>query len=112
MNAAARLVHQGVLSRHLVLSYLLTRTQLITLLLGILVLFSSLSIVYVTHASRILYASYQQNLAEKDRLHIVRSQLLLEHSTLMMQDRIQKIAEHNLGMIVPKQKSVVIIREE
>lgn len=111
MNAAARLVHQNVLSRHVVLTYLLTRSQLATLLAALLILFSALSIVYVTHTSRILYATYQQNLAEKDRLYVERSQLLLEHSTLMMQARIQKIAENKLGMVVPNQKSVVVVRE-
>lgn len=112
MNAAARLVHQGILSRRLVLTYLLTRSQLIALMLSVFVLFSSLSIVYVTHAYRVTYATYQQSLLEKDRLHVERTQLLLERSTLMMQHRIQQIAENKLDMVVPKQISVVIVHEK
>ncbi len=111
MNAAARLVHQGVLSRHLVLAHLLTRRQISVLLLMLGILLSALSIIYVTHTTRILHASYQRNLLEQDQLHIQHSQLLLERSTWMMQSRIQQIAESKLAMIVPDNKSIVIIRE-
>lgn len=109
MNAAARLVHQGVLTRHVITASLLTKRQLAVMALGFAVLLSALSVIYVTHASRELYASYQHNLAEQDRLHVQRGQLLLERSTWMMQARIQQIAENKLGMEIPQ--SVVIIRE-
>lgn len=111
MNAAARLVHQGVISRRLALTFLLTRRQVTNLLLALLVLCSALSIVYITHTSRILHATYQQNVAQQNRLHVERSQLLLERSTLMMQSRIQHAAETKLGMVIPDHKSVVVIRE-
>lgn len=111
MNAAARLVHQGVIARHLVLAHLLTRRQITVMLLALCVLLSALSIVYVTHVTRILHAAYQRNLTEQEHLHVQRGQLLLERSTWMMQSRIQGVAEQKLGMILPDQKSVVIIRE-
>jgi cell division protein FtsL len=111
MNAAARLVHQGVLARHLVLAHLLTRRQITVMLLALCVLFSALSIIYVTHVTRILHASYQHNLTEQDRLHVQRGQLLLERSIWMMQSRIEQVAENKLEMRVPDHKSVVIIRE-
>lgn len=111
MNAAARFVHQGALTRHLVMTHLLTRKQIAVLVLALAVLVSALSIIYVTHVNRILYASYQHNLAEQNRLHIERGQLLLERGTWMMQARIQQIAEKNLGMVVPSHRSVVIIHE-
>lgn len=111
MNAAARLVHQGVISRRFVLTFLLTRRQIANFLLALLVLCTALSVVYITHTSRILHATYQQNLAEQNRLHVERSQLLLERSTLMMQARIQQAAENKLGMVIPNHKSVVVIHE-
>lgn len=111
MNAAARLVHQHVLSRHLVLAYLLTRRQMAVLLLSLSVLLSALGVVYVIHVNRVLHANYQHNLAEQDRLHVERGQLLLERSTWMMQARTQQIAEKKLGMMIPDHKSVVIIHE-
>ena len=111
MNAAARLVHQNALARHLVLVHLLTRRQLAMLLLAAAVVFSALAVIYVTHSSRVLYAAYQHNLAEKNHLFVERGQLLLERGTWMMQARIQKYAESRLGMVMPDHKSVVIVRE-
>ena len=111
MNAAARLVHQSVLTRHLVLTHLLTWRQIAVLILSLTVLFSALNIIYVTHLTRVLHANYQHNLLEQDRLQVERGQLLLERGTWMMQARIQQIAENKLGMFLPDHKSVVIIRE-
>jgi cell division protein FtsL len=111
MNAAARLVHQRVLSRHLVMTHLLTRRQIAVLVLAIAVLLSALGIIYVTHTTRVLHATYQHNLVEQNQLQVQRGQLLLERSTWMMQSRIQQLAESKLGMVVPNSKAVVIIRE-
>jgi cell division protein FtsL len=111
MNAAARLVHQNILSRHLLWTRFLSRRNVIVAALALMVLLSALSIIYVTHLSRILHATYQHNLSEQDRLHVERGQLLLERSTWMIQSRVQQIAEEKLGMIIPDSKSVVIIRE-
>lgn len=111
MNAAARLVHQNGLARHLVLVHLMTRKQLAMLLLATSVVFSALAVIYVTHSSRVLYATYQHNLAEKNHMIVERGQLLLERGTWMMQARIQKYAETKLGMVLPDHKSVVIVHE-
>jgi cell division protein FtsL len=111
MNAAGRLVHQNVLSRQLAIVYFLTRRQMLVMGLIAAVLLSALSIIYVTHLTRILHANYQHNLVERTHLHVERGQLLLERSTWMIQARIQQIAESKLGMIVPDNKSVVIIHE-
>lgn len=111
MNAAARLVHQSTVAKHLVLVHLLTRKQIAILMLAIAVAFSALAVIYVSHSSRELYAAYQHNLAEKNHLFVERGQLLLERGTWMMQARIQNVAEAKLGMVVPDHKSVVIVRE-
>lgn len=111
MNAAARLVHQNALARHVVLVHLLTRKQLAVVLLTAAVIFSALSVIYVTHTNRVLHAEYQHNIAEKNTMYVERGQLLLERGTWMMQARIQKFAENKLGMVMPAHKSVVIVRE-
>ncbi len=110
MNAAARLVHQGIITRHLVVAHLSFR-QVGALMLSVAVLMSAVSIIYVTHVTRLLHATYQHNIVEQDMLHVQRGQLLLERSTMMMQARIQSIAENKLGMIIPDQNSVVIVHE-
>lgn len=111
MNAAARLAHQGALSRHLVLVHLLTRQQFALMSMVMAILLSAISIIYVTHVSRVLYAGYQHELSERNHMHIERGQLLLERGAWMMQARIQQIAENKLGMTIPDHKSVVIVHE-
>jgi cell division protein FtsL len=109
MNAAARLVHQNILTRHIALTHLLSRRQMLIFLLTLAVVFSGLSTIYVTHVTRILHAVYQHNLLEQSRLSIQRGQLLLERSTWMLQARTQQIAEDKLDMVMPDHKSVIII---
>lgn len=111
MNAAARLVHQGVFTRQLVFVSIWTRQQIAVLVLASAVLLSALGTIYVAHITRILHASYQHNLLEQDRLHVVTGQLLLERSTWMMQGRIQQLAENQLNMVVPDHNTTVIVRE-
>lgn len=111
MNAAGRLVHQGTLSRHLVFVQLLSRQQLFMLTLALVVFLSAFSVIYVTHLTREMHATYAQNMTEQDRMHVQRGQLLLERSTWMMQARVQKMAETQLDMIIPNHKSVVIVHE-
>lgn len=111
MNAAGRLVHQGVLSRHLVLTHLLSKKQIAMMVVALSVLLSALSVIYVTHLTREMHAAYQHSLVEQDRLHVQHGQLLLERSTWMMQAHIQQVAESKLDMMVPDHKSVVIIHE-
>lgn len=111
MNAAARLVHQNVLSRHLILTHLLTRKQMVVLLLALGIVLSALSIIYVTHTTRVLYANYQHNLNEQNRYQIQHRQLLLERSAWMMPAEIQQVAEKKLGMVIPDYQSVVVVHE-
>lgn len=111
MNAAARLVHQSVLSRHLIRAQFLSKETVGVAILALAVLLSALGIIYVTHVTRILHATYQRNLTEQERLQVERGQLLLERSTLMMQARVQQVAEDKLGMVIPAYKSMVVIHE-
>ncbi|MCD6038727.1 MAG: ftsL [Gammaproteobacteria bacterium] len=109
MNAAARLLNQGVLSRGWVVSVFLARFDFSLFVLISAVLISALSLVYVTNLTRSVNASIEQSYAEHDQLHIQQGQLLLEKSTMTMQARIQNVAEKHLDMIVPEGKAVRVI---
>jgi len=111
MNAAARLASQHIFSREYLFSLLLTRSQLAMLSLIVAGLLSALGVIYVTNATRLLNADLQHAVVEKQHLQVETGQLLLERSTWMMQARVQRIAETQLGMVVPDHKAVVIIRE-
>lgn len=109
MNAAARFLNQGALSRHWVVSVLLSRAQFSLLALLISIVLSALSVIYVTNMSRSLNADLQQVLTERDQLHLQWSQLVLEQGTWAAQTRVQQVAEQRLNMVVPDNKSVVVM---
>jgi len=109
MNAAARFLNQGALSRGWVVSVFLSRAQFPVFVLIMSVLTSALGVIYVANASRSLNAGIQQAIVERSQLHVQWSQLLLEKSTWITQARIQNVAEGQLGMVVPDSKSVVMI---
>lgn len=111
MNAAARLVHQQALTRYLVFTHLLSRKQVVLLCLIFAVLFSALGMIYVTHTTRVLHATYQRSHAEQSQLQIQYGQLLLDRSAWLVQAKIQQVAEQELGMVMPDHQSVVIVRE-
>ena len=111
MNAAARLLNQGALSRGWVVSLFLTRYQLMLVTLTFSVLISALSVVYIANATRGLNAAIHQALTERNRLHVQWGQLLLEKGAWTTQARVQHVAEDRLGMVLPDNKSVVTINE-
>lgn len=111
MNAAARLVHQRVFSSQLVFHQFMTLKQGLLMALTMLMLFSAMSIIYVTNTTRGMYATYQHNIIEQNRLRVQQGQLLLERSSWMIQGRIQSVAESKLDMVIPDHNSVVIVSE-
>ncbi|OAI49340.1 hypothetical protein AYO45_02795 [Gammaproteobacteria bacterium SCGC AG-212-F23] len=111
MNITAKILQRGSLVQTLASSVVLTNAQAWVATLFLSVLFSALSVIYVSHSSRTLTAGIQQMLAEQNRLHIQWGQLLLQKSTWTMQSQVQHTAEGKLNMIMPDHKSVVIVSQ-
>lgn len=111
MNAAARLLNQGVLSRSWVISAFIKKSQFLPFFMVLSVLVSALGVVYVSNTTYSLNAGVQQAESERDRLHMQWNQLLVEKSAWTMQAHLQNTAENRLGMMVPDHKSVVVINE-
>jgi cell division protein FtsL len=111
MNAAAKFLNEGVISRNWVLAVFFTRTQM-TLTVSLLMIFmSAFSVIYTTNSARDLQASLYQMRHDFSRLYGQQEQLLLERSTLSMQAHVQHVAEKNLNMMIPDHISVAMIRE-
>jgi cell division protein FtsL len=111
MNAAARLVHQRILSRHLVLTEWLTWRQALLTVLVLSNVLSAFGVIYTTHLTRDNTALFQSTLVKNYHLRGRREQLLLERSTLMVQAHIEHLAATQFHMVMPDNKSVVIIHE-
>ena len=112
MNAAARLLNKGMLSRRWVLSIIVNQIQLSLFISLFMVIFTAFGMIYVTNHTRSVNASLQQAMNERDRLHVQWGQLLLEKSMLLTQARVQTIAEERLGMIYPEGKSIKVITKD
>lgn len=112
MNAAARLVHQGILSRQSILIHGLTRLKMTMLFFVFTLILSALGIVYITQVHRILYADYQRNVVEQNQLLVRYRQLVLEQSVWMIQSRIEQEAENKLGMTYPTRIQTFVIEDQ
>lgn len=112
MNAAAKVLNQGVLSRNWVIAILFSRTKVSFLILLLSVIFSALSVIYVTNLTRNLIADKHKLVGEHEKLYLQWNQFLLEKTTLTTQARIEHIASAKLGMVLPIHKMVVAMDDE
>ena len=82
----------------------------LNLLLAVLVLLSSLGVVYAKHESRRLFGELQALEVERDRMNTEWGQLQLEQGTLTTHGRVERDARTRLGMIIPDHGRVVMVR--
>ena len=75
-----------------------------------IVLASSLGVVYAKHQSRKLFVELDTLKKERDEMNVEWGQLQLEQSTLATHGRIERIAKKRLGMVTPEYKQVLIVR--
>lgn len=108
MNAAARLVDRQIFGKAIAVSAVQTMWPIMALLL--FVLLSALSLIYVAHMQREMHATFRLEERLHDKLKVEQGQLLLERSTLMLQSRVQHIAETELEMVLPNHKNTVMIK--
>ena len=78
-------------------------------LLVILNLSIALSVVYLRHRERTLFAELQRLQSEYDSLNIEWGRLLLEEGAWAQHGRIEHTAEAKLGMSVPSVKDVNVV---
>ena len=84
---------------------------LIAMVLLMLVMGSSIGVIYSRHESRKLFAELQQINREIDELNIDWGRLQLEQSAWSSHGRIEKIARKRLDMRLPVAGEVVYIKE-
>jgi len=74
------------------------------------VLASAASLVYARHESRRLFIELQQLTSQRDDLNIDWGRLQIEHSTLALPARIEKVVRDRLQMRDPDPADVVIVQ--
>jgi cell division protein FtsL len=76
----------------------------------LLVILSSVGVVYSKHESRKLFVELQNMKNEQDRMDVEWGRLQLEQSAWATHGRIENVARKRLDMVIPETKSVVVIR--
>lgn len=76
--------------------------------LFVFILISALSLVYIKHKSRILYAQLQTLKKKQNHLNDQWGRLLLEQSAALSHGKVEKVARNKLGMKQPK--NIMVIR--
>lgn len=80
-------------------------------LLGILLFFSALAVVYEKHHSRQLFIELQSLQRQVESLQVEWSQLLLEQGTWSSDARVERLATSHLQMGLPEPNQVAVISE-
>ncbi len=79
------------------------------MLLIVLVTGSAMTVVYVKHESRILFAELRKVQKKQDEMVIQWSRLQLQNSTLVTQANVESMARKKLGMILPEDIQIVTL---
>lgn len=79
------------------------------LLLIVLILGSSMTVIYVKHESRELFSELRQIQKQQDEQVILWSRLQLQNSTLITQSNVESMARKKLGMVLPDNVQIVTL---
>ncbi|MBV1931597.1 MAG: cell division protein FtsL [Porticoccaceae bacterium] len=76
----------------------------------LLMLFSGLSVVYVSHQCRLLYSELAVLEQKKNGLQVAWGQYLIEESALASLHRVEVFAQQKLGMQAPVLDQIVVVK--
>jgi cell division protein FtsL len=79
------------------------------MLLIVLVTGSAMTVIYVKHESRVLFAELRQVQKQQDAMVIHWSRLQLQKSTLITQSNVESTARKKLNMILPEDIQIVTL---
>ncbi|RKZ89051.1 MAG: cell division protein FtsL [Gammaproteobacteria bacterium] len=88
----------------------LLRIHVSVILLIVLVIASSIAVIYTKHTGRTEFVALQKLERQRDNLNEEWSRLLLEQSTWASPGRIEQQARLRLKMIVPTADMVVVVK--
>ena len=82
----------------------------LVMFLALIVLASSLGVVYAKHQSRKLFVELDTLKKERDEMNVEWGRLQLEQSTLATHSRIEHTAKQRLKMVTPEYEQILIVR--
>lgn len=81
-------------------------------MLALLVVGSSLAVIYASYDYRRLFNQHQMLVRETDNYRIEWGQLLIEQSTWGSNSRVEKVATESMDMRAPSSKEIRLVRHE
>ena len=87
------------------------RQMTIVLVLLVLVVASALAVIYSSYVSRQKFSQLQTLRHESMQLEEEWGRLLLEQSTWSTNERIERLAQTKLDMLVPETSAMVVVKE-
>lgn len=75
----------------------------------ILILMSSIAVVFLRHKHRVLFLALQSLQVERDRLSVQWGKLMIQEATSGQPAKIEAAAKHSLGMMVPGPTQIVVV---
>ncbi len=85
---------------------------LLALVLALLVVASSVAVVYAKHESRRLFAELEELNRERDRLNAEWGMLQLEQGAWATHGRVERIGREQLDMKMPGRDEIIILRRQ
>ena len=82
----------------------------LVMVLALIVLASSLGVVYTKHQSRKMFVELDTLKKERDEMNVEWGRLQLEQSTLATHGRIERTAKKRLGMVTPEYEQILIVK--
>ncbi|QHS10267.1 cell division protein FtsL [Sinimarinibacterium sp. NLF-5-8] len=80
---------------------------MVVLVLGVAVFYSALVVIRTKHENRALVSELEQLRQDRERLEMEWAQLQIEEATLAHNNRVDKVAREQLGMVEPRDYQVV-----
>ncbi len=112
MNAASKALAQTNWHQGKLFSWHISKSNFLTLILLMAVVFSALSVIYVKTLNRHLFSELAIEQQIRDKLQVRYGQLLLEQSSWATPARVSQIAKNNLQMITPATDTIVVIKQD
>ena len=81
------------------------------ILLSILIIFTALSVVSVTHKTRLIVSQHDKLRKERSELEVEKNNIILEEHTLSEHSRIEALAREKLGMVRPDDQHEKIVSQ-
>lgn len=88
----------------------MTKRRGIVAVLVLLVMVSGFQVIYTIHRNRQAFVQLQHMKQQRDLMETEWGQLQLEQATWATHGRIESLANHKLGMIIPPMDSVLIVQ--